>query len=88
MVPFADPEAAGFPFDDLGVVEEAVEDLPEKDEGHQHEVDQGQYHDSGFQAISQVGLFRYFFVVFLQVPLVKGRPWTLEIDMNLHMSGV
>jgi hypothetical protein len=74
------PEAPRLPLDDLGIVEEAVEDLPKQDHWHQNKVDTAEDEDVGAQTVSELLPLGHPLVVLPQVPLVEGRPWRLEED--------
>ena len=54
QAPLPDTQTSRLSLDDLGVVEEAVEYLPEKDDRHQNEVDTTQDDDVGLHRLSQL----------------------------------
>ena len=64
----------------LGIVEEAVEDLPEKDDGHEDEVDSAQDEYVGPEGVGELLPLGHPLVVLPQVPLVEGGPGRLEED--------
>ena len=64
----------------LGVIEEAVEDLPEQDDWHEDEVDSAQDEYVGPEGVGQLLPLGHPLVVLPQVPLVEGGPGRLEED--------
>ena len=54
QAPLPDAQTSRLSLNDLGVVEEAVEYLPEKDDRHQNEVDTTQDDDVGLHRLSQL----------------------------------
>ena len=65
-------------FDELCIIEEAVENLPEEDEGHQDQVEQCHQGYLGLEVVGQFLPLGRLLVVLLQVPLVKRGPGTRE----------
>ena len=78
--PLPDPKTSRLAFDHLGIVEEAVEDLPEQDDGHEDEVDAAEDEDVGAEAVGQLLPLGNPLEVLPQVPLVEGRPGRFEED--------
>ena len=68
--PLPDAQTAGLPLDDLCVVEEAVEYLPEQDDGHEDEVDAAEYHDVRLHELGQLLPLIDSFVILSQMPLI------------------
>ena len=62
--------------DELSIIEEAVENLPEEYEGHQDQVEQCHQGYLGLEVAGQLLPLGRLLVVLLQVPLVKGGPGT------------
>ena len=71
------PELRQFVYQ-LGIVVEAVEDLPDEDERHEEEVEGSQHGDPALQVLDQFFPLVDALVVLLQVPLVERRPSALE----------
>ena len=69
--PLPDAQTAGLPLDDLCVVEEAVEYLPEQDDGHEDEVDAAEYHDVRLHGLGQLLPPIDSFVILSQMPLIE-----------------
>ena len=72
--PLPDPQTSRFPFDHLGIIKEAVEDLPEEDNGHEDEVDAAEDEDVGAEAVSQLLPLCNPLEILPQVPLVEWCP--------------
>merc|ERR1719219_1876674 len=78
QTPLPDTQTARLSLDDLGIVEEAVEYLPEKDDGHQDEVDTTQDNDVGLHGFGQFFPSVDSFVILSKMPLVERSPGRLE----------
>ena len=66
------------------IVVEAVEDLPEQDQGHEEEVDSRQHCNPALQVLNQLLALVNPLVILLQVPLVEGRPGAFK-EEPLHV---
>ena len=72
QAPLSDPQAARLSFDHLGIVEETVEDLPEKDDGHEDQINTSENKDVGLQGICQLLSSVDSLEILSKMPLVKG----------------
>ena len=71
QTPLPDTQTSRLSLDNLGVVEEAVEYLPEKDDGHQNEVDTTQDDDVGLHRLGQLLPSVDSFVILSKMPLIE-----------------
>ena len=71
QTPLPDAETARLALDDLGVVVEAVEDLPEEDDGHEDEVDAAEDEDVRPQGLRQLLPPVNPLVILPQMPLIE-----------------
>ena len=71
QTPLPDAEAARLALDDLGVVVEAVEELPQEDHRHQHQVDAAQDQNVGLQGFGQLLPPVNSLIVLSKMPLIE-----------------
>ena len=81
FTPLSDTERPGLPLDELGVFEEAVEDLPDENDGHEEKVDSRHEGDLGLQVLHQLLLLGHSLEILLQMPLIERSPGSLEIKV-------
>ncbi len=78
LAPLPDPQRARLALDELGIVEKGVDELKDKDDGSQQQVDQRHQGDLGLQLLGQLLPLATLFELLLQVPLVERGPGALE----------
>ena len=83
QTPLSDAEAAGLALDNLCIVVEAVEDLPQEDDRHQNKIDAAEDKDVCSQRFCQLLPSIDPLVILPKVPLIK---WGLKEESNILLN--